>query len=76
MNDNEPVTGPILSVKEAKKRFFLYVLLRFGGLGAIFGGVFLAQGGVTVLSALLLAFGAASLFVRPRMLGLTTRPEA
>ena len=42
----------------------------------MFGGVFLAQGGVTVLSALLLAFGAASLFVRPRMLGLTTRPEA
>jgi hypothetical protein len=66
---------PILSAVEAKKRFFLYLVLKLGGLGALFGGVFLSRGGITVLSGLLLVIGCATLFLRPRMLGLTTRPE-
>ncbi len=75
MNDAD-APGPILSAKEAKKRFFIYLVLKLGGLGAMFGGVFLSQGGVSVLSVVMLLAGVASLFVRPRMLGLTTRPEA
>lgn len=66
---------PVLSVAEAKKRYFLYLALKLAGLAALFGGVFLARGGVTPVSVVLLLAGAVSLFVRPRMLGLTTRPE-
>ena len=73
--DQDAPTGPILSAAEARKRFFFYLLLKLAGLGALFGGVLLARGGVNVGNALLLAFGCASLFVRPHMLGLTTRPE-
>jgi hypothetical protein len=67
--------GPILSAAEAKKRLAQYMLLKFAGLAALFGGVFLAQRGLNAVSIGLLVLGAAALFVRPRMLGLTTRPE-
>jgi hypothetical protein len=67
--------GPILSAAEAKKRLAQYMLLKFTGLAALFGGVFLAQRGLNAVSIGLLVLGAAALFVRPRMLGLTTRPE-
>lgn len=73
MTDPEP--GPVLSVAEARKRYLIYLALKLGGLAGLFGGVFLARGGVTIISVVLLVAGAISLFVRPRMLGLTTRPE-
>ena len=67
--------GPILSVAEAKKRFFVYLVLKLSGLGAMFGGVFLSRGGVSAISVILLVVGAVTLFLRPRHLGLTTRAE-
>ncbi len=77
MNDAEDTpTGPVLSPGEAKKRFFLYLVLKLAGLGALFAGVLMTRGGgISIVSGALFAIGAASLFVRPKMLGLTTRPE-
>lgn len=75
MADPETPAGPLLSAAEARKRFLLYVLLKMAGLAALFGGVFLARAGLSALSVVLLVAGAASLFVRPKLLGLTTRPE-
>ena len=72
---DETPQGPVLSPAEAKKRFFLYLVLKLGGLGALFGGVLMARGGISILSGVLFVAGAASLFVRPKTLGLTTRPE-
>jgi hypothetical protein len=72
--DNASSETPlILSPEEAKKRFLLYSLLKLGGLAALFGGVFLGQSGVTPVSVVLLLAGAGSLFIRPKMLGLTTK---
>jgi hypothetical protein len=75
MADPQKPPGPVLSAAEAKKRFFVYLLLKLFGLGALFAGVLLSRGQVTIPSIALFIVGAASLFVRPRMLGLTTRPE-
>lgn len=72
---DETPKGPVLSPGEAKKRFFFYLVLKLAGLGALFAGVLMARGGISILSGVLFVFGAASLFVRPKMLGLTTRPE-
>ena len=70
-----PDVGPILSAGEAKKRLAIYMAVKFAGLATLFGGVFLARGGINAGAILLLLVGAVALFVRPRMLGLTTRPE-
>ncbi|WP_426165488.1 hypothetical protein [Sandarakinorhabdus sp. DWP1-3-1] len=67
--------APVLSAAEAKKRFILYFLLKLVGLAILVGGVVLLRGGTTAAGAILLAIGAGALFVRPRHLGLTTRPE-
>jgi hypothetical protein len=72
---SEKPAGPILSAAEAKKRLAMYMLVKFVGLAAMFGGVFLAKDGINAGAVVLLIIGAAALFVRPRMLGLTTRPE-
>ncbi len=72
---NEKPAGPILSAAEAKKRLAIYMAVKFVGLAAMFGGVFLARGGINAGAVVLLAIGAVALFIRPRMLGLTTRPE-
>jgi hypothetical protein len=72
---NEKPAGPILSEGEAKKRLGIYMLVKFIGLAAMFGGVFAARGGINAGAVILLAIGAVALFIRPRMLGLTTRPE-
>jgi hypothetical protein len=57
---------------EAKRRFTLYLLVKFAGLGLMAAGLALAHArGVNLLVAFLIAGGAASLFIRPRMLGLT-----
>ena len=66
---------PVLSVAAAKKRFFIYLVLKLGALAAMFGGVFLSRGGITWVGGGLLVLGTIGLFLRPRMLGLTTRPE-
>jgi hypothetical protein len=73
---DDKTPGPILSPAAAKQRFFLYLGIKLLGLLAFFGGVFLSRDGAPVaLVAIALLVGAVSLFVRPRHLGLTTRPE-
>lgn len=64
---------PILSEAEAKKRFLIYFAVKMIGLAALFAGVFLGQRGLNVPSVLLFLAGAVSLFIRPKMLGLTGR---
>ena len=65
----EPEPAPeILSETDAKQRLLIYTIIRLTGIGSLFGGVLLGRGGITVPSVLLLVFGAASLFIRPRML--------
>ncbi|MFZ4689138.1 MAG: hypothetical protein ACOYLS_07860 [Polymorphobacter sp.] len=72
----EPDTAPlILSPAEAKKRFAAYLLLKLTGLAALFAGVYLSRTGINAPGVILLLLGAGSMFVRPRMIGLTTRPE-
>lgn len=68
----EPDGKPIMPEAEAKKRFLLYFAIKMVGLAALFGGVFLGQSGLNAPSVLLVLAGAVSLFIRPRMLGLTT----
>ncbi|GGD99054.1 hypothetical protein GCM10011529_01490 [Polymorphobacter glacialis] len=64
----------ILSKQEAGKRLAIYTLFKLVGLAALFAGVYLLRGGWSVGGVLVLAAGAASMFVRPWMLGLTVRP--
>jgi hypothetical protein len=66
---------PILSAAEAKKRFLIYVGIKFAGLGLLIGGLFLARSGLNIGNGAMLLVGAASFFLKPRMLRLTTRPE-
>ncbi len=69
------MTAPApLDEATAKRRFLLFVLFKFGGLGALVAGVLLARGGSKFAGIALLVIGAASLFVRPRHLGLTAPP--
>lgn len=70
-----PPDRPVMDVAAAKKRFALYFGLKMLGLAALFGGVFLGREGLEAPAVALLLLGAASLFVRPRMLGLTTPAE-
>lgn len=62
-----------LSVAEAKKRYFAYLAIKLMGLINLFGGVFLAQDGITIISGLMVAAGLASLLLRPHRLGLTDK---
>lgn len=62
-----------LSAAEAKKRYFAYLAIKLMGLVNLFGGVFLSQNGVTLISGLMVAAGLASLLLRPHRLGLTNR---
>lgn len=67
----KPDDKPIMDVATAKRRFALYFGLKLLGLAALFGGVFLGREGLNVPAVALLLVGAASLFVRPKLLGLT-----
>lgn len=62
-----------LTVAEAKKRYFAYLAIKLMGLINLFGGVFLAQDGITIISGLMVVAGLASLLLRPHRLGLTNR---
>ena len=62
-----------LSPAEAKQRFLLFVAVRLAGLAALGTGLFRAQHGLTIVSGLLIVVGMASLFLRPKLLGLLGR---
>ncbi|GGI69829.1 hypothetical protein GCM10007973_03560 [Polymorphobacter multimanifer] len=70
-----PPDRPIMDAGTARRRFALYFGIKLLGLAALFGGVFLGREGMSVAPVALLVFGAVSLFVRPKMLGLTTRAD-
>ena len=55
----------------ARKRYLAYVLFRFAGLGLLFAGVWLGRGGASIPSVAMTLLGGATLFVRPRHLGLS-----
>lgn len=74
--DDDAKPPVILPVAEAKRRYLIYIAMKLAGIAALFAGVFLARGGFMPAAAALLALGSATLFVRPRMLGLSKRPEA
>lgn len=64
----------LLPKAEAKRRFYIYLAVKLGGVAMLAGGVAIYERqGSPWLAALLVAVGAACLFVRPRMLGLTDR---
>ena len=71
-DDAEPAV--IFSAAEARRRYLIYVAMKLAGLAALFGGVFLARSDVTPASLVLLGVGGATLFVRPKSIGLTTGP--
>jgi hypothetical protein len=68
MDDPEP-PPVIIPEATAKRRLAIYTLVRLLGFAALFAAVALGQGGVGVASVVLLLIGAASLFLRPRLLG-------
>ncbi len=71
----EPEAPPIILPPDvAKRRFTLYLVVKLGGLGLLFAGVALSRHGFTVVSAVVLLVGTATLFIRPHMLGLTKKP--
>ena len=76
MADDELEPVVILSEAEAKRRYFIYMSMRLAALVVVFGGVYVARNGVTPLALVLIGVGIATLFVRPRMIGLATRPGA
>jgi hypothetical protein len=64
----------ILPEAVAKRRLLIYTLLRLAGLAALGVGVLAFGGGLVVaggkiVGGLLVVIGAASLFIRPRLLG-------
>lgn len=71
---DDDVPPVILTKQEAGKRLAVYFLFKLSGLAALFAGVYLSRGGWSVGGVVLCAAGAATLFVRPWMLGLTVRP--
>ncbi len=74
VDETKPV---ILTAAEAKRRYLIYIAMKLAGLAALFGGVFLARDHVTGGAIALMGVGLSTLFVRPRMIGLTTkRPDA
>ena len=59
----------ILPEAVAKRRLLIYTLIRLTGIAFVFGGLILARGGIGIVSVLLMLVGAASLFIRPKILG-------
>jgi hypothetical protein len=72
VDDVPPV---ILPPAEARKRFALYFAVKLLGFAALLGGVFLLSRGVTPIAVIIQLAGAASLFIRPKTLGLGTNPK-
>jgi hypothetical protein len=72
---SNPPAAPVMAPAEARRRFLLYFGVRLLGLASLFVGIFLLARDAIPLGALCTIAGAASLFIRPRNLGLTRPPE-
>jgi hypothetical protein len=68
--------APIMPAAKARQRFLLYFGIRLMGVICLILGVFLLARDAVMMGAVLTLAGAASLFIRPRNLGLTRPPEA
>lgn len=58
---------------EARKRYLIFLAVRLAGLAVMATGVWLLRGGHQAPGLAVVLLGGASLFVRPRHLGLTGR---
>ncbi|WP_439546376.1 hypothetical protein [Sandarakinorhabdus sp.] len=67
------MTEPRLTVAEARKRYLIYVGVRFAGLAVMATGLWLSQTMGQVPGLIVVLIGGLSLFVRPRHLGLTRK---
>jgi len=67
------MTEPPLSRAEARKRYLIYVGVRFAGLAVMVTGLWLSQTVGQAQGLVVVLIGGLSLFVRPRHLGLTRR---
>jgi hypothetical protein len=65
----------ILDEATAKRRLAIYTLVRLMGIVTLMMGIFLLDRGGIAVGAICTIAGAASLFIRPRNLGLTRPPE-
>jgi hypothetical protein len=62
---------PPLSRAEARRRYLIYVGVRFAGLAVMATGLWLSQTAGQAQGLVVVLIGGLSLFVRPRHLGLT-----
>jgi hypothetical protein len=62
---------PILPPEEARRRFLVFTALRLVGIAILIGGMLLAREGLSIGSGALILIGVASLFLKPKWLGLT-----
>lgn len=67
------MTEPPLSRAEARKRYLIYVGVRFAGLAVMVTGLWLSQTVGQAQGLVVVLIGGLSLFVRPKHLGLTRR---
>lgn len=64
---------PPLTRAEARKRYLIYVGVRFAGLALMVTGLWLSQTRGEAIGLAVVLLGGLSLFVRPKHLGLTRR---
>ena len=65
----DPALPPeIIPEATAKRRLLIYTVLRLIGLLALAGGILRVADRIDILGVLLVAIGAASLLIRPRLL--------
>jgi hypothetical protein len=62
---------PVLPPEEARRNFLVFTLIRLVGVGILIGGLFIAREGLGIGSGAMILVGVASLFLKPKWLGLT-----
>ncbi|WP_353217882.1 hypothetical protein [Sandarakinorhabdus sp.] len=67
------MTEPHLSVAQARKRYLMYVAVRFAGLAVMAIGLWLTRTVGEAPGVAVALIGGLTLFVRPKHLGLTTK---
>jgi hypothetical protein len=69
-----PNGKPILPAAEARRRYLIYVGVRFAGLAVMACGVWLGRAESQVLGLAVVIVGGLSMLLRPRHLGLSRKP--
>ena len=69
-----PETPPILPAAEARRRYLIYVGVRFAGLAVMACGVWLGRVESQVVGLAVVIIGGLSMLLRPRHLGLNRKP--